>query len=48
MLKESKTYLIKAVVKNVPRQTIFNILKQTIEIQTLGGMKKVQAQIINP
>ena len=40
MLKEPKTYLIKTVVKNVPRAIIFDTLKLTIECQKNGGMKK--------
>ena len=38
MLREPKQHLIKAVVAHVPRDLIFSILANTMEIQACGGM----------
>jgi hypothetical protein len=38
ILKEEKTYLMKMVVKHIPRSTIMDMLEETFEIEESGGM----------
>ncbi len=39
MLKEQKTAVIRSVVKHIPRATVIEVLAETVETQSLGGLK---------
>ena len=39
ILKEAKTTVIRNVVKHLPREAILQVLQETIEVQTSGGME---------
>ncbi len=40
MLKEAKVYVIRSVVKYIPREVVIEVLAETVETQVSGGLKK--------
>lgn len=48
ILKEEKTYLMKMVVKHIPRSTIMDMLEETFEIEESGGMYITQSTMNIP
>ena len=45
MLREPKTYLIKAVVNNISYDIIYELVAKTIDIQSDGGITLSEAAI---